>query len=132
MATVALVLLARAAGGCLGLGLLDEHARTAYPAAPGRCGGTVPALAVTTTAVNAARAARGGVVRSAFIEAGPRLAEQVDALEPQGAPVAMGDRAGSVGYHLGRPLVHLVGLGQLGRLSCRVARWDGPGLPGRA
>jgi hypothetical protein len=63
-------------------------------------------LAVLT----AARAARGGVERSAFIELGPAVARQIDALAPLGAPIAMGDRAGSVGYHLDRPLVHLEGL----------------------
>lgn len=70
-------------------------------------------LAVLTLAaagLTAARAARGGVERSAFIEAGPAVARQIDALAPLGAPVAMGDRAGSVGYHLSRPLVHLEGL----------------------
>ncbi|MGQ0839387.1 hypothetical protein [Actinokineospora sp.] len=67
-------------------------------------------LVVATTAVNAVRAVRGGVTRSAFIEAGPWVAARIDALLPTGAPVAMGDRAGSVGYHLNRPLVHLEGL----------------------
>ncbi|MGW5050962.1 hypothetical protein [Actinokineospora sp. NPDC004072] len=67
-------------------------------------------LTVAATALTAARAARGGVERSAFIEAGPAVARQVDALLPLGAPIAMGDRAGSLGYHLDRPLVHLEGL----------------------
>lgn len=68
------------------------------------------ALTLAAAGLTAARAARGGVERSVFIEAGPAVARQIDALAPLGAPVAMGDRAGSVGYHLGRPLVHLEGL----------------------
>ncbi|MDQ3579199.1 MAG: hypothetical protein M3443_16725 [Actinomycetota bacterium] len=67
-------------------------------------------LVIATTGVNGARAVQGGVARSAFIEAGPAIAARIDALVPLGAPIAMGDRAGSVGYHLKRPLVHLEGL----------------------
>jgi hypothetical protein len=67
-------------------------------------------LTVAAAGLTAARAARGGVERSAFIELGPVVARQIDALAPLGAPIAMGDRAGSVGYHLDRPLVHLEGL----------------------
>ncbi len=72
--------------------------------------GAVVLLVLATAGVNAVRAARGGVQRSAFIEAAPSVARQVDALTPLGEPIAMGDRAGSLGYHLGRPLVHLEGL----------------------
>ncbi|MGX7824069.1 hypothetical protein ACTG9Q_03165 [Actinokineospora sp. 24-640] len=67
-------------------------------------------LAVAATGLTAVRAARGGVERSAFIEAGPAVAAQLNTVAPLDAPLAMGDRAGSVGYHLTRPLVHLEGL----------------------
>ncbi|CRK60316.1 hypothetical protein [Alloactinosynnema sp. L-07] len=67
-------------------------------------------LVVATTSANAVRSARGGVARSAFIEAGPAVAAKIDALTPFGLPLAMGDRAGSLGFHLHRPLVHLEGL----------------------
>ncbi|GGS21597.1 hypothetical protein [Actinokineospora fastidiosa] len=72
--------------------------------------GVLAVLTVAAAGITAARAASGGVERSAFIEAGPAAARQIDALLPLGAPIAMGDRAGSVGYHLHRPLVHLEGL----------------------
>ncbi|HVK20387.1 MAG TPA: hypothetical protein VM677_03405 [Actinokineospora sp.] len=67
-------------------------------------------LVAATTSANAVRSARGGVARSAFIEAGPAVAAKIDALTPFGLPMAMGDRAGSLGFHLHRPLVHLEGL----------------------
>ncbi|SDC92468.1 hypothetical protein [Actinokineospora iranica] len=67
-------------------------------------------LVVATVGANAVRATGGGVARSAFIEAGPRVAAQIDALLPLGEPIAIGDRAGSLGYHLNRPVVHLEGL----------------------
>ncbi|GLZ38297.1 hypothetical protein [Actinokineospora sp. NBRC 105648] len=92
----------------------------AGPALLARWAGSVPLrrpaavalvlLVVATTAANGVRSTTGTVPRSAFIEAGPAVAAQIDALTPQGAPIAMGDRAGSVGYHLRRPLVHLEGL----------------------
>ncbi|MBM7770557.1 hypothetical protein JOD54_000761 [Actinokineospora baliensis] len=67
-------------------------------------------LVVAAVGANAVRSGKGGVARSAFIEAGPAVAAQIDALAPAGEPIAMGDRAGSVGYHLHRPVVHLEGL----------------------
>jgi hypothetical protein len=92
----------------------------ALPAAVARYGERVPVrvlgaslvvlLVLATTVVNGVRASGGGVARSAFIEAGPQVAAQVDALLPMGLPIAMGDRAGSLGYHMTRPLVHLEGL----------------------
>ncbi|MGY1715152.1 hypothetical protein ACI78R_11890 [Geodermatophilus sp. SYSU D01106] len=66
-------------------------------------------VAVLVPLATAARTAAGSVERSASVEAGPGLASQVDALEPSGA-LAMGDRAGSLGAHLARPMVHLEGL----------------------
>lgn len=75
----------------------------------------VPAVALLVlvlgaTSIAAVRSAAGGVTRSAFTEAGPEVAAEIDALAPAGAPIAMGDRAGSVGYHSERPLIHLEGL----------------------
>ncbi|GLW92484.1 hypothetical protein [Actinokineospora globicatena] len=67
-------------------------------------------VVVAAVGANAVRSGKGGVARSAFIEAGPAVAAQIDALAPAGEPIAMGDRAGSVGYHLHRPVVHLEGL----------------------
>jgi len=48
--------------------------------------------------------------RSAFVSAAPEVAELIDRLDPAGSPIAIGDRAGSIGYHLGRPTVQLEGL----------------------
>jgi hypothetical protein len=48
--------------------------------------------------------------RSAFVSAAPEVAEIIDRLDPSGAPIAIGDRAGSIGYHLDRPTVQLEGL----------------------
>ncbi|WP_026425881.1 hypothetical protein [Actinokineospora inagensis] len=67
-------------------------------------------LVVAVVGANAVRATRANVARSAFIEDGPAVAAQIDALTPVNEPIAMGDRAGSLGYHLHRPLVHLEGL----------------------
>ncbi|WP_436492678.1 hypothetical protein [Actinokineospora sp. HUAS TT18] len=78
--------------------------------ARGLVAAAVVLLVVATTSANAVRSARGGVARSAFIEAGPAVAAKIDALMPYGLPMAMGDRAGSVGFHVHRPLVHLEGL----------------------
>lgn len=67
-------------------------------------------LVLCATSVAGIRSVAGGSTRSAFTEAGPRVAAEIDALTPPGAPIAMGDRAGSVGYHSDRPLIHLEGL----------------------
>lgn len=50
------------------------------------------------------------VIRAARIENAPQLARQMADIAPVEAPLAMGDWAGSVGFHLDRPLVHLEGL----------------------
>ncbi|PPK64520.1 hypothetical protein V5P93_007026 [Actinokineospora auranticolor] len=65
---------------------------------------------VAAVAFNGVRSTTKTVARSAFIEAGPAVAAQIDALVPGEEPIAMGDRAGSLGYHLRRPVVHLEGL----------------------
>jgi hypothetical protein len=67
-------------------------------------------LGLCAATVTGVRGLRGGADRSAYIAAGPRVAAEIDALVPGGAPIAMGDRGGSVGYHLTRPLVQLEGL----------------------
>jgi hypothetical protein len=48
--------------------------------------------------------------RSAFVAAAPEVASMIDRLDPPDSPIAIGDRAGSIGYHLGRPTVQLEGL----------------------
>lgn len=68
------------------------------------------AAAVLVLAVTGARTAAGSVSRSAFVEAGPALGAELDAVVPPGTAVAMGDRAGSVGFHTARPVVQLEGL----------------------
>jgi hypothetical protein len=68
---------------------------------------------VAAVAAQAVRVSTGSVVRAAFVEAGPAVAARLAAVAPPHAPLAMGDRAGSVGYHLDRldrPMVHLEGL----------------------
>ncbi|WP_424183330.1 hypothetical protein ACOBQX_15055 [Actinokineospora sp. G85] len=92
----------------------------ALPAVVARFGTRVPVrvlaasavalLVLAATVVNGVRVAGGGVQRAAFIEAGPAVAARIDRLLPLGVPIAVGDRAGSLGYHLTRPLVHLEGL----------------------
>jgi hypothetical protein len=70
------------------------------------CGGTL--MLVT---VNAVRVGQGIETASrAFVERGPEVASRLDRLMPVDVPIAMGDRAGSFGYHLDRPMVHLEGL----------------------
>ena len=70
------------------------------------CGGTL--MLVT---VNAVRVGQGIETASrAFVERGPEVATRLDGLMPVDVPIAMGDRAGSFGYHLDRPMVHLEGL----------------------
>lgn len=59
---------------------------------------------------NAAYLSSADAIRGAWIESGPRVAAQLASLDPVDAPIAMGDRAGSLGFHLTRPLVHLEGL----------------------
>ncbi|RZS40905.1 4-amino-4-deoxy-L-arabinose transferase-like glycosyltransferase [Herbihabitans rhizosphaerae] len=71
----------------------------------------VAALAVV--AVTAVRTASGPIARSAFVADGPAVAAELETVargESADVAVAMGDRAGSVGYHLHRPLVQLEGL----------------------
>lgn len=75
-----------------------------------RAASVAPALVVLLVAVTAGRLASGGVTRAAFVENGPVLAARLAAVAPVDAPMAMGDRAGSVGFHLRRPLIHLEGL----------------------
>ncbi|MGH7290584.1 MAG: hypothetical protein ACREJT_05200, partial [Myxococcota bacterium] len=48
--------------------------------------------------------------RSAFVSTAPEVAGMIDRLDPADSPIAIGDRAGSIGYHLGRPVVQLEGL----------------------
>ena len=67
------------------------------------------ALAVLMVAGKAAIVWRGGG-EAEFVVRSPEVAAAVTALAPPGTAVAMGDRAGSFGYELGRPLVHLEGL----------------------
>jgi hypothetical protein len=67
-------------------------------------------LVLCAATVTVVREVRGGADRAAYVMAAPRVAAEIDALVPRGAPVAMGDRGGSVGYHLTRPLVQLEGL----------------------
>ena len=89
----------------------------AAPALLDRWAGGVPVRTLVVVAVcvmcaatiSGVREAGGRAPRSAFVAAGPRVAAELDALAPAG-PVAMGDRSGSVGYHLHRPLVQLEGL----------------------
>ncbi|WP_171061588.1 hypothetical protein [Rhodococcus zopfii] len=71
--------------------------------------GAIVLSTVLVAAANAVRAAQG-TTRSAFVEVAPEVAAAVDSLRPLGAPIAMGDRAGSLGFHMNRPLVHLEGL----------------------
>lgn len=71
----------------------------------------VTSIGVVTLAIaNAAYLSGTEAIRGAWKENGPRLAEQLAGLRPVDAPLAMGDRAGSLGFHLARPLVHLEGL----------------------
>jgi len=62
------------------------------------------------TGANTVRLVTGDVPRAAFVQRGPEVAARLAGLAPQQAALAMGDRAGSVGFHLDRPLVHLEGL----------------------
>jgi hypothetical protein len=66
--------------------------------------------AVVLVSANSIRLITGEVTRSAFVRWGPEVAARLDELAPQQGAVAMGDRAGSVGFHSRRPLVHLEGL----------------------
>ncbi|WP_018684764.1 hypothetical protein [Actinokineospora enzanensis] len=95
-----------------GPALVAKWAKAAQQHKPARLAlaGGLALLMVALIGVNAARSTKGVVARSAFIEAGPAVAARIDALTPVGAPIAMGDRAGSIGYHLRRPVVHLEGL----------------------
>lgn len=81
---------------------------------PTRSGFMITALicvgAVALTGANTVRLAGRDATRATFVQQGPELAAKLDELAPGGAPLAMGDRAGSVGFHLRRPLVHLEGL----------------------
>jgi hypothetical protein len=65
--------------------------------------------ATALVGVNAVRQARSGPARAAYVEQAPEVAAALRMIAP-GVPVAMGDRAGSFGYHLDAPLVHLEGL----------------------
>lgn len=62
------------------------------------------------SAANAWYLSSADSIRGAWKESGPRVAAQLASLDPVDAPIAMGDRAGSLGFHLRRPLVHLEGL----------------------
>lgn len=75
-----------------------------------RTASVAAAIVVLLVAATAGRLASGSVTRAAFVENGPVLAARLAAVAPVDAPVAMGDRAGSVGFHLQRPLIHLEGL----------------------
>lgn len=59
---------------------------------------------------NVVRQATTDPLRSAFIRENAVVAEKLERLLPAGTTVAMGDRAGSLGYLLDRPLIHLEGL----------------------
>lgn len=48
--------------------------------------------------------------RQAFVSAAPEVADMIDEINPTDSPIAVGDRAGSLGYHLHRPTVQLEGL----------------------
>jgi hypothetical protein len=74
-----------------------------------KVGVAVCAFTVALGLVNAVRLARPGVPRTDFVETAVVVAAEVDAL-PVDGPIAIGDRAGSLGYHLDRPTIHLEGL----------------------
>ena len=67
------------------------------------------AFTVALGLVNAVRLAVPGVPRTDFVETAVVVAAEVDAL-PVDGPIVIGDRAGSLGYHLDRPTIHLEGL----------------------
>ncbi len=76
--------------------------------------------------------AERGAGRSGFVEHGPAMAARVAGFALPGVPLAMGDRAGSFGYHLDRPLVHLEGLvNSAGYLDALRADRVGPFLAAR-
>jgi hypothetical protein len=47
---------------------------------------------------------------ASFVATAPTVARIIDEIEPADAPLAVGDRAGSLGFHLQRPTVQLEGL----------------------
>lgn len=56
------------------------------------------------------RLVAGEATRASFVRWGPEIATRLDGLAPRQGAIAMGDRAGSVGFHSQRPLIHLEGL----------------------
>lgn len=97
--------------------------------------GLAAATCVATLAVVAGKGiwvVESGTERAGFVEQGPAMAARVAGLVPPGVPLAMGDRAGSFGYHLDRPLVHLEGLvNSADYLDALRAGWVGPFLAER-
>jgi hypothetical protein len=74
-----------------------------------KVGAAVCAVTAAMGLVNAGRLARPGVPRTDFVETAVVVAAAIDAL-PVDGPIALGDRAGSLGYHVHRPTIHLEGL----------------------